>query len=181
MKINYLQQLLLLGVIVVVFMTIYATAQQVLRASANDPQIQMAEDAANQIAAGVIPASIVPSVTVDISKSLATFYIVYDKNGKIIDSSARLSGQTPTLPSGVFDSSKSSGLDKFTWQPASDARLATVVVPVSGGKDGYVLVGRSLKQVEIRENHIELLSFGGLLASIILLLLASFSRRFADS
>jgi hypothetical protein len=56
----------------------YLISQQVLRMSANDPQIQLAEDAAGRLAAGENAARVVPERLVDMANSLAPFVIVYD-------------------------------------------------------------------------------------------------------
>ena len=46
--------------VTVAFGTLYAAVQQDYRQSANDPQIAMAEDAANALKGGDVPASVVP-------------------------------------------------------------------------------------------------------------------------
>jgi hypothetical protein len=43
-------------------------------------------------------------------------------------------------------------MDALTWMPASGVRSAIVVVAYNGG---YVLAGRSLTQVELRETDLE--------------------------
>ncbi len=128
---------------------IYAEEQSSLREAANDPQIQMAEDAASRLAAGTPARALVSDSTVDIAASLAPFLIVYDTNGTAIGSSAHLHGGTPTLPSGVLSSARQAGEDRVTWEPASGIRIAAVVVSYAGGA---VLAGRSLREVEQRES-----------------------------
>ena len=51
---------------------VYGSVQQDLRQGANDPQIQMAEDAAASLAAGAVPNSVVPTSQVELSSSLQT-------------------------------------------------------------------------------------------------------------
>ena len=123
---------------------LYLAVQQDMRISANDPQIQMAEDTAVSLGAGQKMTSVTP---IDIATSLASFLIIYNSEGQVIFSGAKLNDQTPQLPSGVFASVKSNGEQRFTWQPQVGVRIATVVVPYSGG---YVLAGRSLREVEKR-------------------------------
>ncbi|MDO8689297.1 MAG: hypothetical protein Q7R39_04695 [Dehalococcoidia bacterium] len=130
--------------------------QQDLRQSANDPQIQMAEDAALAIEKGQAPQSVVPSTTVDISKSLAAYLIVFDDAGKPVASSAQLDGQTPRPPSGVFDQVRQRGEDRITWEPKPGVRSAAVVARFSGLQSGFVLAGRSLREVEKREDGLRL-------------------------
>jgi len=133
---------------------IYGTVQQDLRQSADDPQIQMAEDTAAQLANGQQVQSVVPTEKIDIAKSLAPYVIVFDARGNPIASSAQLDGQTPTIPSGVFDYVRQSGEDRITWSPRPSVRSAIVVTQISGPNSGFVLAGRSLREVEIREDDI---------------------------
>src|SRR4051812_9606841 len=81
----------------------YGAVQQDLRQSANDPQIQMAEDIATKLTDGQSLQSVVPAEKVDIAKSLAPYIIIFDGTGKPIASSAQLDGQIPTLPPGIPD------------------------------------------------------------------------------
>ena len=97
-----------LGVAVTMLsVVVYAAAQQTYRQGANDPQIQMAEDAARALSAGVSPAEVVGSATVDPSLSLAPFLIVTDRAGAIVASGARIGGSSPVPPKGVLDSARS--------------------------------------------------------------------------
>ena len=141
----------------------YLAIQQVLRMGANDPQIQIAEDTAASLASGSNPASLVPSTTVEISTSLAPFVIVLDPSGTIVATSGLLHGQKPTLPAGLLDYARSHGEDRVTWQPEPGVRMAAVIVPVDGGKSGFVLAGRSLREVEKRVDQLTL-EVGGTLA-----------------
>jgi len=145
----------------------YTLAQQVLRMSANDPQIQMAEDAATALAAGQSVESIVPSTKVDIASSLAPYLVVFDESGKPIASSGWLHNQMPTLPPGVgvFDYVRAAprGENRITWQPERGVRSAIVVVRISGARQGFVMAGRSLREVEVREdNALQMSVLGGI-------------------
>lgn len=133
----------------------YGLLQQDLRQNANDPQIQMAEDAAAQLAAGQPIQAVMPANKVDIARSLAPYMIVFDANGKPIASSAVLDGQTPTIPAGVFDSVRRGNEDRITWQPQPGVRSAIVVTQYKGATAGFVLAGRSLREVENRENAMQ--------------------------
>jgi hypothetical protein len=53
---------------------------------------------------------------------------------------------------GVLDYVRKNGQDRVTWQPAPGVRMATVVVPY---KNGFVMAGRSLTEVEKRESQVE--------------------------
>jgi len=135
---------------------VYLTVQQSLRMGANDPQIQMAEDAASHLNAGASIESVVPSAKVEIAESLAPFMIVFDKSGTVLASCATLHGALPAFPGGVLDYVRQNGQDRVTWQPVAGVRMATVVTPY---KNGFVMVGRSLTEVEKRESQAESLSF----------------------
>ncbi len=160
-----------LAVTTIVFLTIYATVQQSYRQAANDPQLQIAEDAVAIIASGADAGSLVPTQKVDISKSLDPFIIITDANGKVEASSAALgsTSQSPVPPLGALTSSKASGLNMITWQPRSDARSALVIKPINNGKE-YVVVGRSLRIVEDREGKLSDMVAMAWLVSMALLL-----------
>jgi hypothetical protein len=134
---------------------VYLTVQQSLRMSANDPQIQMAEDAASALNGGTSLDSIVPAITVELATSLAPFIIVFDDSGNVLASSATLHGAIPVYPSGVLDHTRINGEDRVTWQPENGVRMATVVVRYD---KGFVLAGRSLREVEIRIGNIQTIS-----------------------
>lgn len=145
----------LVVVIVLLCGLVYLTVQQSLRMGANDPQIQMAEDAATTLAAGGTPVSILPTTQQDISTSLAPFLVVYSDTGEPLASSGLLNGAAPLLPAGVFDYTRLKGEDRVSWQPESGVRVAAVVVAYGGSHPGFVLAGRSLREVEIRESQVE--------------------------
>jgi len=133
---------------------VYLAVQQSMRWGANDPQIQMAEDAAAALASGGTPESMLPAARVDISTSLASFMVIYDNTGKPLASSALLNGEMPVLPAGVFDYVRQKGEDRVSWQPQPGVRMAIVVVPISGGQAGFVMAGRSLREVEKRVDQL---------------------------
>lgn len=135
----------------------YTSVQQAYRQGANDPQIQMAEDAAAALTNGGSADAVVPANRVSLDQSLAPFLIVYDAKGTVLASSVTLDGQTPGLPDGVLDSAKQMGEDRITWQPRDGVRIAAVIVPY---QNGFVLAGRSLREVEARVD--QLTTFTGL-------------------
>ncbi len=133
---------------------LYVTGQQILRWGANDPQIQISEDIGASIEAGQpIPTTPPPSL-IDASKSLATFLMIFNEDGTAAYSTAQLGGHPPVPPAGTFTTARSNGSDRFTWQPPSGERFAAVLKHFGGTKPGFVLVARSLKEVEIRENKL---------------------------
>jgi hypothetical protein len=147
---------------------VYATVQQSQRSSANDPQLQMAEDAAAQLSRGAAPENVAPGSPVDIARSLAPFTIVFDGDGTVRASTAELDSHTPVPPQGVLDTATANGIDTITWQPREGVRAAIVVVPYEGdGASGTVLVGRSLRAVEQREDRTLLIAGLAWLAALV--------------
>ncbi len=139
---------------------VYLTVQQNYRQTANDPQIQMAEDAAMQLAAGKDPSQFIPIDKVDMANSLAPFIVIYDNTGAVMTGSGQLNGHTPVPPSGVFDYARQNTEDRFTWQPQTGVRSATVVVYYHGNSTGFVLASRSLREIENREQTLGLTVLG---------------------
>lgn len=97
-----------------------------------------------------------PTGEVDIARSLAPYLMVFDPNGNVQASNAVLHGQVPNLPKGVFDYTRQHGEDRISYQPEPGVRSAVVVVAVNGGRDGFVLAGRSLREVEKRVDQLTL-------------------------
>ena len=142
-----------------VCLLVYVVAQQTWRTSANDPQIQLARDAAAALAAGRAADTVVPRESVDMERSLAPFLIVLDADGKVLAASASLRGSVPGVPKGVLEYVRNRGEDRITWQPIGGVRIASVIVSYSGALSGYVLAGRSLEETQLRVTQ-----FGNLIA-----------------
>src|SRR5438105_14146851 len=100
MLVDFLRRWLPMAVVITVLSgTIDVVAQQVLRAGGNDPQVQMAEDAAAQgitVAGADMPA-------VDLRNSLAPWMIVYGADRREVGGNARLDGKLPDYPTSAFD------------------------------------------------------------------------------
>ncbi len=144
-------------VLTIIFGTIYTIVQQNYRTSANDPQIQMAEDAARDLNRGVSLQSFGPiGPTRDIAESIAPFTVIYDTAETAIIWTGTLDGKPPVLPDGVLEYAQTNGENHVTWQPEKDIRIAAVIKPFTGQGSGYVLVGRSLREVEEREYQLML-------------------------
>lgn len=141
-----------------------------MRMAADDPQVRMAEDAAAALAGGAGPEGLAGGENVDLGRSLAPFVIVLDARGRPLAGSATLDGRIPVPPRGVLEFASAHGEERFTWQPRAGLRLASVVRRVADG-GGYVVTGRSLREVERRKQIILgdvalawVLGLGGLLA-----------------
>lgn len=145
---------------------VYVSVQQSFRMGANDPQIQMAEDAARRLAAGQSAAEVLPGGKVDLQDSLAPYLIIFDQAGRVVAANATLHEQVPMPPEGVLAYARANGDDRVTWQPEPGVRSATVVVPVAGGPGGFVLAGRSLREVEARVGQLNVLVGLGWLAAL---------------
>jgi hypothetical protein len=142
---------------------VYAAVQHVQRTDANDPQIEMAEDAAMALDAGAAPASMVGTSRIDLARSLAPFLAVYDGAGTVLATNGTLDGRAPVPPPGLLESARASGRDVITWQPRPGMRIAIAVLPWPGGT---VLAGRSLRLVEQRESDSLLLAVAALIVML---------------
>jgi hypothetical protein len=161
----------------------YLLAQQVLRQNANDPQIQMAEDAAAMLATAKNESLPIPNEVIDYGQSLAPFLMVLDDAGNVVGSSGKLNDIVEVPPAGVLDYVREHGEDRVTWQPSPTTRIAAVIIRVEGAHPGFVLAGRSLREVEERSNLLLSLVMLGLIvmlaASLILVVIVEllFSRH----
>jgi hypothetical protein len=167
-RVLVLQSGLMAVIVTLVALMCYIVGQQVLRYTANDPQVQMAHDATFRLAAGA-DLHIAGGDLVDPSRSLAPFLIVFDANGRPISSSAVLDGRTPAPPAGVFSYTQTHGEERVSWQPRPGVRIAAVVVPFGGDHPGFVLAGRSLSEVEASTQKLLLGTFVGWLALMFIL------------
>jgi hypothetical protein len=145
----------------VLCLLIYASVQQEYRTSANDPQIQLAADIKNRLEQLYSIENIFPRDTIDLAKCLGVFAVLYDKDEYVIRSSALLNNENPVLPKGVFDVVKMNGEDRVTWQPQRSVRMAIVVMKVNSIHVNYVVVGRSLRETEVREGDLLFMVFVG--------------------
>ena len=171
----------LAAAITILSVLIYAAVQQNYRQSLNDPQIQMAEDAAFDIDhRSTSWESIVPQGHQIPVGSLTPWIAITDREGHILtdyDDSGDTSIEHITavattlateggpvgyldIPKGVLDYARSKGQNRLTWQPYQlqqdflgyTFREAIVVVPLKDG--GYVVAGRNMREVEEREGRL---------------------------
>jgi hypothetical protein len=116
----------------------------------------MAEDASLALSSGANPQHIVTKDTVNMVTGLWPYLIIFDESGLSLASSVILDGKTPYPPAGVFDYTKIHLQDRITWQPKPRVRHAAVISYFNGQKRGFVLAGRSMREVEIRETNLML-------------------------
>lgn len=139
---------------------------ETLRLETNDPQTQIAREVTGALDSGKKPESLITTGTkIDISKSLDTFLIVYDKERKPIVSSAIAENEIPIPPAGVFTFADAKRETRITWEGIKGVRIAAVV---SKYNNGYVLVGRSLAVTEERIKAIGLQVLAGWIGTLIL-------------
>ncbi len=128
--------------------------QQDIRQSANEPQVEMATDISNALSLGESTDQLIPLRSLDISKSLSPFIILYDEGGNPVSSSVKIYNETVTLPAGVFAYTKTNMEDRITWEPKPGVRIATVVQHyTTKASSGFVLAGRNIREVEQNEEH----------------------------
>jgi hypothetical protein len=135
--------------------------QQSFRQEANDPQIQMAKEMSaaflnNQFTEETLKSSFetfIPSkIQVNVETSLSPWIQIYDASGENLYSSMMTSDaqSTPRVPKEVFERVDKQGENRITWQPKKGIRQAIVVTKFSGLRNGYIVAGRSLAEVEHR-------------------------------
>jgi hypothetical protein len=151
---------------------VYTVVQQVYRQSANDPQIQMAENAARALGDGRSPEDLLGAVKVDMTQSLAPYLIVFDQSGNPLVSGVELDGQIPVPPVGVFDFAKRNKQDWITWQPRPGIRHAAIIVYFNGKQTGFVLAARSMREVEDRIDKLGMGILVGWLFTLFCILIA---------
>ena len=132
----------------------YVASQHYIRRSADFPQVTIASDKGQLLAEGADPSFVVGSSTLAMDQTLDTFIMVFNNSGTLVASNVKLHDKTPVPPQGVFDFTQANGQDLFTWQPSPGVRNAVVIQTYSGIHPGFILVGRSLREVESDESWV---------------------------
>ena len=150
------------------------TVQQMLRRGADQPQRQMVDYYSDKLAASPHVAAVAVRdlgalKKEDLAWSLAPFVVIYDEHGNPRGATAFLDSSVPVLPAGVFKYVRNFGREAFTWSPQPGVRIAAVVRHVTGPQSGFVLAGRSLREVEVYESLLRKIAFGGWLVVLSLL------------
>jgi hypothetical protein len=126
---------------------------QVLRQQADEPQVQMAEDAARRLGKGVDALNVLPvGESVPIEASRSPWLAVYDKYGAPLSSSGRFRGSAPRLPRGVFKFAQEYRGHRLSWEPSPGVRQALVIVVLPDA--AFVVCGRSLQETELRKRQV---------------------------
>lgn len=131
----------------------YLGMQQYVRLALNDEPNEIATDITAQLA----PSSSLANVSlnknpVDLKDSLSSFTLIYGADKKQIAASSDLNGKAPSIPEGVLDFAKSHGENRITWQPENGLRYAIVVKYFNDKSEGFVVVGKSLKESEKKQS-----------------------------
>ncbi len=131
---------------------VYVATQQTYRQTANDPQIEITEEISAAIAKGAPADQLIPSAGgTDIKTSLSAFAMIFDKDSKVLGSSAKLNDSDPIPPKAVFEAAAKNGRTMITWEPEKGTRVAAVITSVKSGEDTvYVLAGKNIREVEKR-------------------------------
>ncbi len=162
--------------VTVIFGSIYMTAQQIYRANANDPQVEVVGQVADLINQDIpLDAIVSEAEQVDMAESLALFVMIFDKDKNLVSSSAKLGQDTPVPLAGNFDVAQNTGEDRFIWEPKDGVRVTAVLKLVDD--KGYVLAGRSFKEIETREGDLAKILIIGWAVSILLSSLLSLIIR----
>jgi hypothetical protein len=135
-----------LTIVTLLCLGVYLAGQQILRQSANLPQIELARSVKNALESGA-PWPTQEKNRIDIASSDQLFYVVYSPQGIPQAGSGELEGKLPTLPVGIFKYVLQKGEDRVTWQPRKKLREAAVIMPLQDG-GGFVLASRSLAMTE---------------------------------
>jgi hypothetical protein len=123
----------------------YLVTQQVIRLGANELPVQFATETSIKLENGQSAKDAIPNETIDISKSLGTFVMIFDKDKNLIATSAMMGSVEPAYVKGVLDYVDKRGEYRVTWQPQVGLRFATVVTKVG---DKYIVAGRSMQEPE---------------------------------
>ena len=158
---------------------VYLVTQQTLRLGADGQPLQLATDTALKLEKGQRADLAVSTDKVDISKSLSPFVMVFDTNKNLLSTSGVMGSSEPTYPKGVLDFVTQKGEDRVTWQPQTGLRYATVAIKI---KSGYIVAGRSLREIEKLIDEIGKLVLEACLASalfsaIAMVILYAFLRK----
>ena len=167
------------AVVTLLCLLVYIVAQQNFRQSANDPQYQLAQDAANAINKGADPKSLLGAAPVEIATTLSPYLLIYDANGNSIGNNTTLDGKPPKLPEGVLETTRRQRTNVVTWQPRSGIRQATVMI--TAGRGYTIVAARSLQTTEERVRTLGTQVLFGWIASLTAMLVIVFLQELMTS
>lgn len=174
-RVSVLIALLGTGLVLVAFVL----AQQVVRLGANALPATTAAQVSQSVQAGADPSAAAGPPVPSFGEGSGATVIVYDVSLRPIGTNIKGFTDEPSElkympPKGTFNYDTSKSVDhRFTWQPTSNLRLATVLV--RAGDKGYVVAAQNLHEAEKLENTLAALALAGeagvLLVAVIALIL----------
>ncbi|MEI6728811.1 MAG: hypothetical protein WCK98_04165 [bacterium] len=153
-----------------VFVTILATAQSVIRTESNEELYTKGVDYRTVLQSGQPSNQLKSLEAVDPYESLSAIVVLYDVNQNVLGSNIVKSREVPKIPSGVLDYARSNNVNRVTWQPYSDLRLSAVAYKVSGNFNGFVVVAKNQEYTNARINIISKYVGVAWIASLVILL-----------
>lgn len=159
---------------------LFFSMQQNYKLNANDPQAQIAQELITGATQGQDPATLVPPIgSTELGSSLAPFLFVANATGTVVGSSIIVDGKNPVIAESLLAYAKLKGENKLTWEPKKGVRAALVVMPYTSEADsGFVIVGRSLKEVDSRiKAQGIIIALGTLLALVLSYLVALYTTN----
>jgi len=129
---------------------LFVIMRQTGRLKINRPLVAMIDEAIVKLGKGAEITSVIPRKNIDMTLDNEEYMIIINERGEVAAGSIRLEGITPIPPKGVLDYAKDRGINRVAWQPKKGIRSAIVVKPYP---HGWILAGRSLKEVETEEKN----------------------------
>ena len=126
-------------------MLTYLVTQQVIRVGANEQPAQLAAETSINLESGQDAKDAIPPKITDITKSLGTFVMIYDKDKKLIAYSGMMGKSEPVYPKGILGNLDRVGEERVTWQPQAGLRFATVALKTD---NNYIVAAQSLFERE---------------------------------
>ncbi len=157
------------------FGTMYGCGHYILRQSADDPQIQLSEDAAQKLEISAEAAQPLTNGSIDVATSLAPYVVLYSTDGQPISGNGYLDSMLPALPLGVLTTADEKGQNRITWQPRPGLRQALVIT--KAGAKGFAVSGRSLRETENRISQLSGFIIFGWIVSLLLLAGGLWSKK----
>ena len=141
--------------ITAIFLFGYVALEQSMRMSANDTQAEIARNVEQSLTEGTPYKLFSSTHPVVIGESLTPYVVLYDMDRKPLSGNGMLGGNYPAPPKGTFDYLLTHHEDRFTWEPRPGMREAVVALFHDGKNPAYIIVGKSLLEVD---KHIDQLS-----------------------
>jgi hypothetical protein len=150
---------------------IYGASQQIIRQSAYDMPLMSVETAEARIGLGQQLSTILPNISVDLSKPYGFFFSAYTEQKQLAIAPTTVHGTPVVPPPGVFAYARAHSINKLTWQPVDGVRVATVIIYEPQTKT-YLVAGRDLRDYESRIERLGLMIAVGWVVTMIVTVIA---------